>query len=41
MRFWKVHNRRFKEFRVLIVMAHEKFPTFAYGIRLYFLFLHF
>jgi len=40
-RFWKVNNRRFKEFRVSIVMAHEKFPTFAYGTRSYFLFLHF
>jgi hypothetical protein len=41
MRFWKVNSIRFKGFRVSIVMAHEKFPTFAFGIRLYFLFLDF
>jgi hypothetical protein len=41
MKFWKVNNRRFKEFRVSIVMAHAKFLTFAYGTKLCFLFLHF
>ncbi len=41
MRFWKVNSTRFKGFRVSINMAHEKFPTFAFGTRLYFLFLDF
>jgi len=31
-------HRRFKGFRVSIIMGHEKFPTFAFGTRLYFLF---
>ncbi len=39
--FWKVNSIRFKGFRVSIVMAHEKFPTFASETRLYFLFLDF
>jgi hypothetical protein len=29
MRFWKVNNRRFKGFKVSIIMGHEKFPTFV------------
>jgi hypothetical protein len=41
MMFWKVNNRRSKGFRVSIIMGHEKFPTFAFGTRLYFLFLDF
>jgi hypothetical protein len=41
MRFWKMKNRRFKGFRVLIIMGHENFPTFAIGTRLYFSFLDF
>jgi hypothetical protein len=36
MRFQKVNNIRFKGFRVSIIMGHEKFPTFAFGTRLYF-----
>ncbi len=34
-------HRRFKGFRVSIIMGHEKIPTFAFGTRLYFLFLDF
>jgi hypothetical protein len=30
MRFQKVNNRRFKGFKVSIIMGHEKFPTFAF-----------
>jgi len=41
MRIQKVNNRRFKGFRVSIIIGHEKFPTFAFGTRLYFLFLEF
>ncbi len=37
----EMNSRRFKGFRVSIIMAHEKFPTFAFGTRLYFLFLDF
>ncbi len=41
MRFQKVNNRRFKGFRVSIIMGREKFPTFVFGTRLYFSFLDF
>jgi hypothetical protein len=41
MRFQKVNNRRFKGFRVSIIMGHENSQHLHFGTRLYFLFLDF
>jgi hypothetical protein len=34
MRFWKVNNKRFRGFRVLIILGLEKIPTYAFGTRM-------
>jgi hypothetical protein len=36
MRFWKMNSIRLRGLKVLIIMIHEKFPTFAFGTRMYF-----
>jgi hypothetical protein len=31
MKFWKIKSRRVRGLRVLIILGHDKFPTFVVG----------
>jgi hypothetical protein len=41
MKFWKMNSRRVRGLRVLIILGHDKFPTFVVGKNMYFFILDF
>jgi hypothetical protein len=41
MKFWKMNSRRVRGLRALIILGHDKFPTFVVGKKMFFFLLYF